>query len=112
MLIYYVPAMVVRYENYNNYLNMERQMKEPGKEVISVRYPIKGKQPVMDYFRNRFVNPFADFGFYGSYMGFNAKDINMRYAATLYGKKQMVFLLLILTFLNEYFLECYLLSLL
>ena len=92
MLIYYVPAMIVRNENYNNYQNMEEQMKEPGKEIISVRYPIKGEQPVMDYFRNRFVNPFTDFGYYCSYMGFNAKDINMRYAAALYGKKQMVFL--------------------
>ena len=92
MLVYFVPATMVRYENYSNYRHMERQMSEEGREVVAVRCPVDGEQPVMDFFRHRFVNPTADFGTFCSYMGFNTKDINMRYAAALYGKQQMVFL--------------------
>jgi len=92
MLIYYVPTIMVRYENHSNYCYIEQQMKEQGREVIAVRTPLEGRQPVMDFFRRRFVNPCAEFGFYCCYMGFNAKDINMRAAAAMYGKQQLVFL--------------------
>lgn len=92
MLVYFVPATMVRYENYSNYRHMEHQMSEEGREVVAVRCPVEGEQPVMDFFRRRFVNPTAEFGTYCSYMGFNAKDINMRDAAALYGKQQLVFL--------------------
>ena len=92
MLVYYVPAIMVRYENHNNFCYIEQQMKEQGREVIAVRTPLEGRQPVMDFFRSRFVNPCAEFGFYCCYMGFNAKDINMRAAAAMYGKPQLVFL--------------------
>ena len=92
MLIYYVPAMMVRYENHENYCFMEQQMKQEGREVIAVRQPITGESTLLDFFRRRFVNPTAEFGFYCCYMGFNANDINMRQAAVLYGKSHLSFL--------------------
>lgn len=92
MLVYYVPSIMVRHENHNNFRYIEQQMKEQGREVIAVRVPLEGQQPVMDFFRRRFVNPCAEFGFYCCYMGFNDKDINMRAAAAMYGKQQLVFL--------------------
>ena len=91
-LIYYIPALLVRLENYSNSQYMQHQMHEKNKEVIAIRYPIKGKEPIKDFFRNRFVNNSAAFGFYCCYMGFNAHDINMRCAATISGKKQLIFL--------------------
>lgn len=92
MLIYYVPAIMVRHENHSNFCYMEQQMKEQDKEVIAVRTPLEGRQPVMDFFRHRFVNPCAEFGFYCCYMGFKANDINMRMAAAMFNKPRFVFL--------------------
>ena len=92
VVVYYIPAVLVRYENDSNCRYMQQQMAEQGREVVAVRYPVDGEQPVKDFFRRRFVNPTAEFGVFCSYMGFNARDINMRCAATLYGKQQMIFL--------------------
>ena len=72
--------------------DMEQQMKAPGCELIAVDLPRKGENAVMDYFRNHYVNPSAEFGFYCSYMGFDTTDINMRCAAKLYSKPRLTFL--------------------
>lgn len=93
MILFYIPAVAVREENKRNCDYMKQQMSEPERELIAVRQPIKGENHIMDFFRERYVNPSAEFGFYCCYMGFNAQDINMRQAATLYGKKKMIFLL-------------------
>lgn len=92
MILFYIPAVAVREENKRNCDYMKQQMSEPERELIAVRQPIKGENHIMDFFRERYVNPSAEFGFYCCYMGFNAQDINMRQAATLYGKKRMIFL--------------------
>lgn len=92
MLVCYVPAYVVRQENYSMWQDMERQMKEPGRELIAVQLPDKGRNALMDYFRNHYVNPSAEFGFYSIYMAFDASDINMRCAAKMYGKPHLTFL--------------------
>ena len=92
LLIFYFGAFLVRKENAVNFMFMENQMKEPGKEIISVKQPVLGQNPLMDFFRERYVNPTAEFGFFCSYMGFDCNDINMRCAAKLYGKQRMVFL--------------------
>ena len=92
MLVCYVPAYVVRQENRDMWKNMEQQMNEPGRELIAVQLPEKGKNAVIDYFRQRYVNPSAEFGFYCVYMAFDATDINMRCAAKLYGKQRLTFL--------------------
>ena len=91
-LVYYIPAFQVRYENYGSFRYIEHQMKEEGREVVAVHYPVENNQPVMDFFRRRFVNPAVEFGYYSCYMAFNPHDINIRYAASLYRKQQMVFL--------------------
>jgi len=92
MLLTFVPAWMVRKENNDSWLLAERQMQDPGRELIAVTTPIKGENAVMDYFRDHYVNPSFDFGFYCSYMGFDANDINMRCAARLYDKQKMYFL--------------------
>ena len=92
LLMYYVPAMIVRYENYKNYCYLEEQMNEDNKEVISVPYPASENSSLLHFFYHRFVNSIAEFGFYCCYMGFNASDINIRLAAALHGKPQLVFL--------------------
>jgi putative flippase GtrA len=92
MLMVYVPAYLVRKENSENWRLAELQMKEPGRELIAVRQPTKGENPLMDYFREHYVNSSFVFGFYSSYMGFDSEDINMRCAATLFGKSRLTFL--------------------
>ena len=92
MLVCYVPAYIVRQENCDMWQDMEQQMQEPGRELISVQLPQKGQNAVMDYFRQHYVNPSAEFGFYCVYMGFDATDVNMRCAAKLYGKPSLTFL--------------------
>lgn len=92
MLVCYVPAYIVRQENRDMWQDMEQQMKEPGRELIAVQLPLKGQNAVMDYFRQHYVNPSAEFGFYCVYMGFDATDVNMRCAAKLYGKPSLTFL--------------------
>ena len=90
--IYYVPAIMVRSENAKIFKDMHQQMMEPGRDVIAVQNYSESEQLLINFFRRRFVNPTAEFGYYCCYMGFNARDINMRYAAALYGKSQLVFL--------------------
>lgn len=92
ILAYYIPAIKVRYDNYGDYLYIENQIMEEKKDIISVRCPIEGEQPVMDFFRRRFVNPAIEFGFYCIYMAFNTNDNNTRLAAQYYGKQQIIFL--------------------
>lgn len=91
-LVCFVPAYIVRKENQDSWLKAEQQMKEPGRELIAVTLPMHGQNMIMDYFCNHYANPSFDFSFYCSYMGFDAKDINMRCAARLYGKEKMYYL--------------------
>ena len=92
MLLAYFPAYMVRAENADNWQKAEQQMLEHDRELIAVHVPQKGENKLMDYFREHYVNSSFTFGFYCSYMGFDAKDINMRCAARLYGKKRLIFL--------------------
>ncbi len=100
MAILYIPAYIVRSENYDNWLFAEQQMKQPECELIAVRYGDSGISPsamsisswLSEFFRDRYVNPSFTFGFYCSYMAFDANDINMRCAAKLYGKQRLAFL--------------------
>ena len=92
LVVCFFPIYQVRKDNYDRWLLAEKQMKEPGRELIAVTLPDSNTGVVTDYFRNHYVNPSFDFGFYSSYMGFDATDINMRCAARLYGKEKMVFL--------------------
>ena len=92
LLLSFVPAWMVRKENHDSWLMAERQMEMPGRELIAVTMPVRGQNVLTDYFRDHYVNPSFDFGFYCSYMGFDAKDINMRCAARLYDKQKLYFL--------------------
>lgn len=92
LVLFFVPAYYVRHENKSFWLHAEKQMTEPGRTLISVEQPEEGTSCLMDYFRGHYVNRSFDFGYYCSYMGFDANDINMRCAARLYGKPRMLFL--------------------
>lgn len=92
MFMAYVPASMVRRENYENWHLAELQMQEPGRELIAVRQPVKGECPMMDYFREHYANSSIIFGYYSCYRGFDASDINIRCAAKLYNKPRLVFL--------------------
>ena len=92
LVLSFIPACMVRQENRDHWLMAERQMEEPGRELIAVQLPPKGESVVMDYFRHHYVNSSFEFGFYSVYMGFDANDINSRCAARLYGKDRMLFL--------------------
>ncbi len=92
LAVAFFPIRQVRKDNYDRWLLAERQMEEPGRQLIAVTLPERNMGWLTDYLRNHYVNPSVDFGFYCSYMGFNATDINMRCAARLYGKERMVFM--------------------
>ncbi len=92
MLVCFVPAYIVRQENRDMWDDMSQQMREPGRELVAVQMPQMGENMLMDYFRQHYVMPSAEFGFYCVYMGFDATDSNMRCAAKLFGKQRLVFL--------------------
>lgn len=92
VLLMFVPAYLVRQENYDNWEQAETQMRQTGQELVAVRCPQKGVNRLLDYCRNHYVNPSVEFGFYCSYMAFDSSDINMRCAASLYGKERLTFL--------------------
>lgn len=92
LFIFFVFAVIVRKESFDNWQHITKQMEKPGQEIISVRQPEKGRSRIMDFFREHYVNPSVEFGYYCVYMAFNTNDINTRLAAALYGKKSMVFI--------------------
>ena len=92
VLLMFVPACQVRQENYRNWKQAKAQMQQPGLELVAVRCPPKGENPLLDYCRNHYICPSIEFGFYCSYMAFDSSDINQRCAARLYGKERLTFL--------------------
>ena len=92
MVLLFIPAVLVRSENHSNSEQIRRQMMEPGRGLIAVEQPQKGACSVKDFFRERFVYPSVEFGYYCCYMAFNPDDINIREAAKLYNKRQLTFL--------------------
>ncbi len=92
MALVYVPVYMLRKENSENWRLAELQMKEPGRELIAVRQPLKGENALLDYLREHYVYSSFTFGFYSSYMAFDATDINSRCVARMFGKERLVFL--------------------
>ena len=99
MILFYIPAYLVRQENSDIWHKAEQQMKEPGRELIAIDTPSSGgskfftlHSSLFPYFRSHYVNPSFTFGFFSSYMTFDANDINLRCAARLYDKQKMVML--------------------
>ena len=87
MALFYIPAYLVRAENMKVWQSVDRQMKEPGRELVSVELP-----RAESYFSSHYVNPSVSFGFYSSYMAFDCNDINMRCLARLYDKERVYLL--------------------
>lgn len=90
-LVLYAPALATCCQQVDNYHYAEAQMKQPGAKIIQTR-DVKPANALERIACERYVLPFADYGFYSCYMGFDAEDSNMRYAASLYGKSRLWFL--------------------
>ncbi len=87
MAVFYVPAYLVRAENMKVWQCVEQQMREPGRELVSVELT-----EVDSYFSSHYAMPSVSFGFYSSYMAFDANDINLRCLARLYDKERVCLL--------------------
>lgn len=92
MLLALVPAYYARRENKETWQLAEQQMKVPDCKIIGVRTVVSSGNALMDYIRDHYVMPSFEFGYYCCYMAFDATDVNIRCAARLYDKQQLVFL--------------------
>ena len=85
------PAVAMCRQQADNYRYAVMQMRRPGVSIVRTRDVIPSNWLERIAYE-RYVMPFADYGFYSCYMGFDANDSNMRYAASLYGKPRLWFL--------------------
>jgi hypothetical protein len=92
LLLFFIPAYLLRKEHQRNTLFMQQQMAAPHTEIVAVRSMPYADNWLCRQLTERYVFPSAEFGFFCCYMGFNPHDINMRCAARLYNKPQLVFL--------------------
>lgn len=90
-LIVYVPALSMCRGAKLDYLYADSQMRQPGVTIIKTRQYIPCNSIEKTVYE-RYVFPFAEYGFYQPYMAFNSKDINMRCEAKLYNKPSLTFL--------------------
>lgn len=74
-----------------DYLNADSQMRQSGVTLIKTRQ-YSPHNSIDKSIYERYVFPFAEYGFYQPYMGFNANDMNIRCGARLYGKPSLTFL--------------------
>lgn len=88
----FIPVFVICKEHSAQYDYVEKQMTQPGVNIIKVPMFSNSEYPLMRLLRLRYINPTVTFGFYSSYMGFDASDINVRCAARLHHKLSLVFL--------------------
>lgn len=75
-----------------NYDYQLTQQLDPAIELIKVRQVPKTGAWLFDQLVDRYVKPSVSFGFYSSYQGFDADDVNLRSAAVLYGKQRVMYL--------------------
>ena len=92
LILLYVPIVLARKNNYHVWQQIEQQMSVPDKQLIAVPECENKKNVFLDFFDSRYVNPSVEFGFFSVYQAFDANDLNMRCAATLFGKEKMTFL--------------------
>lgn len=90
-LTLYAPALAMCCQQVDNYRYAVAQMKQPGVSIIQTR-DVRPANTLERITYERYVMPFADYGFFSCYMGFDAEDSNMRCAASLYGKSRLWFL--------------------
>lgn len=90
-LTLYAPALAMCCQQVDNYRYAVAQMKQPGVSIIQTR-DVRPANTLERIAYERYVMPFADYGFFSCYMGFDAEDSNMRCAASLYGKSRLWFL--------------------
>lgn len=90
-LIVYVPALAMCRGAKLDYLYADSQMRQSGVTLIKTRQ-YSPRNSIDKSIYERYVFPFAEYGFYQPYMGFNANDINIRCEARLYGKPSLTFL--------------------
>lgn len=87
----YAAAVLMLRQQVACYRYAVAQMARPGVQLVATRdvCPANGLEQIA---ASRYVMPFAEYGFYCCYMGFDAQDSNMQCAASLYGKSRLSFL--------------------
>lgn len=92
MALLLIPVFVICKEHSAQYDYIEKQMTQPGVTIIKVPQFSTDESSLMCLLRLRYTNPTVTFGFYSSYMAFDASDINVRCAARLHHKSILVLL--------------------
>ena len=87
-----VPAIRLNAINYQNFQYHQQQLSKTDSHLIKVRQMQTSMNPWMTRIANRYINPTIDFNFYCCYMAFDKNDINNKAIATIYHKKNVVFL--------------------
>ncbi len=90
-LALYVPALVLCVHQTQNYLFTVRQMQSPGEKIVATRQ-LMPRNWMEKMVMARYVQNFADYGIWGSYMPFDSHDSNNRCLARMYGKRWMLLL--------------------
>ena len=87
----YVAAVPMLRQQVACYRYAVAQMARPGVQLVATRdvHPANELERIA---ASRYAMPFAEYGFYCCYMGFDAEDSNMQCAASLYGKSRLWFL--------------------
>lgn len=90
-LLVYVQALYCCRLQVGDYEYAVGQMETPGRTLIHTHITLPEGR-LMNVIYNTYVVPFASYGYYQVYMGFDAADSNMRCAAVKYNKPSMIFL--------------------
>lgn len=89
--VFYVPALALCHEQTQNYRFALRQMQLPGERIVATR-SMQPRNWLEAVVTDRYVQNFADYGIWGSYMPFDPKDSNNRCLARMFGKRKMLLL--------------------
>lgn len=87
----YVAAVPMLRQQVACYRYAVAQMARSGVQLVATR-DVRPANRLERIAASRYVMPFAEYGFYCCYMGFDAEDSNMQCAASLYGKSRLRFL--------------------
>lgn len=87
----YVPAIVLCVRQTQCYNFTLSQMRSPGEKIVATR-SVEPHNWLDEILISRYVQNFADYGIWGSYMPFDSHDSNNRCLARMYGKRWMLLL--------------------
>ena len=92
MLLIIIPVTYLYYQNMRHTTNIVNQLKDPMISVVSVKQIDENYSGLLNIIRTRYVDEPVIFGFYVYYQAFDPQNRNVRCAAYLYGKDNILFL--------------------